>query len=376
LGCDKNQILAGSIRCKGNANICTDLVLDLRTKLAAPAKWSFDLSLPEVDMKITICLSSYLRIFLCSGCVILFCHQSGQAQTDTFYGGKTIRVVVGFTPGGFYDRWARLIARYMPKYIPGHPEMIVQNMPGASSVIAANYVYNVAKGDGLTILAPINSLYLDQIVERKEVQFDVRKFDWIGTQEKTPIMLYMRSDAPYKSIADIIKAAEPPRCGSTGTASTGYILAKVLDETLKAKIVTVTGYQGGSEVDVAVERGEIQCRGMDIPPHFGREPFDTWHKKGFDRHILQGGPKRDPRLPDTPTLFELMDQYKTPETARSLARIILAVGEFGRPLVAPPGMPAQRVKILRDAYAKAMSDAELVAEANKGRMDMDPSTGE
>jgi tripartite-type tricarboxylate transporter receptor subunit TctC len=329
-----------------------------------------------VDMKITICLSSYLRIFLCSGCVILFCHQSGQAQTDTFYSGKTIRVVVGFTPGGFYDRWARLIARYMPRYIPGHPEMIVQNMPGASSVIAANYVYNVAKGDGLTILAPINSLYLDQIVERTEVRFDLRKFDWIGTQEKTPIMLYMRSDAPYKSIADIIKAGDPPRCGSTGTASTGYILAKVLDETLKARINTVTGYQGGSEVDIAVERGEIQCRGMDIPPHFGREPFDTWHKKGFDRHILQGGPKRDPRLPDTSTLFELMDEHKTPETARRMARIILAVGEFGRPLLAPPGTPAQRLRILRGAYTKAMGDPELVAEANKGRMDMDPSTGE
>jgi tripartite-type tricarboxylate transporter receptor subunit TctC len=327
-------------------------------------------------MKSPFHLPAYLRVFLCAACMIVSCNRSGQAQTDTFYKGKTIRVIVGFTPGGFYDRWARLIARYMPRYIPGNPEMIVQNMPGASSVIAANYVYNVAKGDGLTILAPINSLYLDQIVERKEVQFDVRKFEWIGTQEKTPIMLYVRSDAPYKSIADIIKAAEPPRCGSTGTASTGYILAKVLHETLKAKINTVTGYQGGSEVDIAVERGEIQCRGMDIPPHFGREPFDTWHKKGFDRHILQSGPKRDPRLGDTPTLFELMDQHKTPDPARRLARIILAVGEFGRPLVAVPGTPAERVKILRDAYSKAMKDPELVAEANKGRMDMDPSTGE
>ena len=327
-------------------------------------------------MTIPFRLLSYFRVFLCSACVIGFCNQSVQAQTETFYQNKTIRVIVGFTPGGFYDRWARLIARYMPRYILGNPEMIVQNMPGASSVIAANYVYNVAKADGLTILAPINSLYLDQIVERKEVQFDVRKFEWIGTQEKTPIMLYVRSDAPYKSIADIIKAADPPRCGSTGTASTGYILAKVLDETLKAKINTVTGYQGGSEIDIAVERGEIHCRGMDIPPHFGREPFDTWHKKSFDRHILQGGPKRDPRLADTPTLFELMDQHKTPETARRLARIILAVGEFGRPLVAPPGMPAERIAILRDAYSRAMNDAELVAEANKGRMDMDPSTGQ
>ncbi len=111
------------------------------------------------------------------------------AQAQPFYQGKTIRIVVGFTPGGFYDRWARLLARYMPKYIPGNPEMIVQNMPGASSVIAANYVYNVAKGDGLTLLVPINSLYLDQLVERKEVQFDVRKFEWIGTQEKAPVML-------------------------------------------------------------------------------------------------------------------------------------------------------------------------------------------
>src|SRR5918993_21523 len=327
-------------------------------------------------MKIAFHLPTYLRVSLCSVFLIVLFNQSGNAQVDTFYKGKTIRIVVGFTPGGFYDRWARLVARYIPRYIPGNPEIIVQNMPGASSVIAANYVYNVAKGDGLTILAPINSLYLDQIVERKEVQFDVRRFDWIGTQEKTPIMLYMRSDAPYKSIADIIKAAEPPRCGSTGTASTGYILAKVLDETLKAKITTVSGYQGGSEIDIAVERGEIQCRGMDIPPHFGREPFDTWHKKGFDRHILQGGPKRDPRLADTPTLFELMDQHKTPEQARRLARIILAVGEFGRPTVAAPGTPPQRVKLLRDAYSQAMKDPDLMSEAKKGRMDMDPSTGE
>jgi tripartite-type tricarboxylate transporter receptor subunit TctC len=298
------------------------------------------------------------------------------AQAQPFYQGKTIRIVVGFTPGGFYDRWARLLGRYMPKYIPGNPEMIIQNMSGASSVIAANYVYNVAKGDGLTLLVPINSLYLDQLVERKEVQFDVRKFEWIGTQEKAPVMLYFRADSPYKTVADIIKASEPPKCGATGTASTGYLLGKLMEENLRAKVQTVTGYPGGSEIDVAVERGEIICRGMDIPPHFGREPFDTWHKNGFDRHILQGGPKRDPRLADTPTLFELMDQYKTPDVGRRLTRVILAAGDFGRPMVAAPGTPGDRVKMLREAYAKAMKDPELIAEANKGKMDMDPSTGE
>jgi tripartite-type tricarboxylate transporter receptor subunit TctC len=106
------------------------------------------------------------------------------AQSDSFYHGKTVRIVVGFTPGGFYDRWARLLSRYMPKYIPGNPNFVVQNMPGASSVIAGNYVYNLTKSDGLTLLVHINSLYLDQIVGRKEVKFDVRKFEFIGTQEK------------------------------------------------------------------------------------------------------------------------------------------------------------------------------------------------
>ncbi len=308
--------------------------------------------------------------------VILGSASSLTAQPAPFYQDKTIKVVVGFTPGGFYDRWARLLSRYMPKYIPGNPNFIVQNMPGASSVIAANYVYNVAKNDGLTLLVPINSLYLDQIVGRKEVKFDVRKFEFIGTQEKAPTMLYFRADSAFKTVGDIIKASEPPKCGSTGTASTGYLLARLMDEAFKAKLTTVTGYQGGSEVDVAVERGEIVCRGMDIPPHFGREPFETWHKNGFDRHILQSGPKRDPRMGDAPTLFELMDQFKTPEVMRSVSRIILASGEFGRPMVAGPGNPPDRVKMLREAYAKAMRDPGLIEEAKRGQMDMEHTPGE
>jgi tripartite-type tricarboxylate transporter receptor subunit TctC len=264
----------------------------------------------------------------------------------------------------------------MPKYIPGSPEMIVQNMPGASSLIAANHVYNVAKPDGLTVLMPSNNIYLDQLVGRGEVKFDVRKFYWIGTQEKNHIILYMRADAPYKSIGDIVKAKEPPKCGSTGTAGADYIVAKVLEETLGAKINTVLGYPGGSEIDVAVEKGEVACRGMTIPPHFGREPFDTWHKKGFDRHLVQTGRNRDPRAGDAPTIFELMNEHKTPESSRRVAQVMLAGGEFGRMMLLTPGTPAERVKILRDAYARALKDTELLDEAKKGRMDIDPSTGE
>lgn len=298
-----------------------------------------------------------------------------QAQ-EPFYKGKTIRVIVGFTPGGFYDRWARLLSRYMPKYIPGNPDMIVQNMPGASSVIAANYVYNVVKPDGLTVTMLINSLYLDQIVGKKEVRFDVRKFNWIGTQEKADQILYVRADTPYRNIEDVIKAKEPPKCGATGTASTGYIFPKLLEQTIGAKFSFVLGYPGGAEIDVAVERGEINCRGIDIAPHFGREPFLSWHKKGFDRHLVQGGRRRDARAPDTPTIYELMDHYKVPERNRRLVRIILGSGEFGRPMLTTPGTPADRVRILREAYYKAMKDRDLLAEAQKGRMDVDPTPGE
>ena len=297
-----------------------------------------------------------------------------QAQTDPFYKGKTIRIVEG--GGGFYDRWARVLAHYMGKYIPGNPNIIVQNMPGAGSIIAANYVYSVAKPDGLTLGMPLNSLYLEQFVGRKEVQFDMRRFGWIGSPVGEAMILYMRADAPYKSIADIIKAKEPPKCGATGTASSSFILPRMLEETTGAKFNVVLGYLGGPDIDVAVERGEVICRAHNISAHFGREPFNSWHNKGFDRHIVQTGRKRDPQLLDTPTIYEIMDQYKAPELSRRAAQVLFAGGEFGRPILATPGTPPDRVNVLREAFAKALKDPELLAEAKKGRMDVDPSTGE
>jgi len=299
-----------------------------------------------------------------------------QAQTDPFYKGKSIRIVVGSGSGEFYDRWARLLARHMGKYIPGNPDIVVQNMPGAGSIIAANYLYSVVKPDGLTLGVFLNGLYLDEVVGRKEVQFDMRKFGWIGSPVGEAKILYMRADAPYTSIADIIKTKEPPKCGATGTADSGYILTKLLEETTGAKFNVVVGYPGGSEVDLAVEKGEVICRGHNVSAHFGREPFNNWHKKGFDRHIIQTARKRDPQLSDTPTIYELMDQHKTNDLSRRAARVILAGGEFGRPMLASPATPLDRVNVLREGFAKALKDPELLAEATKGRMDVDPSTGE
>ena len=319
----------------------------------------------------------FVRVVLFSCAALLLVHQPlVQAQQDSFYQGKTIKVVVGFTSGGFYDRWSRLLARYVPKYLPGNPEMIVQNMPGAGGLIAANHVYNVAKSDGLTLAMTSYGMYLDQMVGRKEVQYDVRKFHWIGSPERSEVLLYMRADAPYKSIEDIRKATTPPKCGSTGTAGTDYILARLLEETLGAKIETVLGYPGGSEIDLAVEKGEVQCRGLTAAPFFGREPFISWRKKNFVNVLLYGGLKRDPRIPDTPTIYEIFDKLHTPEESRQVADVILRGGDFGRPWVMPPETPAEVVKTMRVAYGKAMADGALLDEAKKTKLDVEYVPGE
>ena len=317
-----------------------------------------------------------LTLIFCFSMILPGTVPKAKAQGDPFYKGKTIRIMVGSTAGGFYDRWGRLFGKYMGKYIPGQPEFVVQNMTGAGSVIATNHVYNVAKPDGLTLVMPLNGVYIDQFVGRKEVQFDMRKFRFIGTPATEAIVFYMRADAPYKSIADIIKAKEPPKCGGSGTASSDFILSKVLEETVGAKFNTVLGYAGGTEIDLAVEKNEVVCRAHSMSAHFGREPFDSWHKKGFDRHLVYTSSKKDPRVTDAPTLNELFDQYKVSATSRRLAQVLLAAGDFGRPMMVTPGTPPDRVKMLRDAFVKTLSDPEVLDETKKGRMDIDPATGE
>ena len=297
------------------------------------------------------------------------------AQTS-FYQGKTIRVIVGSSAGGGYDLWARLTGLYLGKYIPGNPTIVVQNMPGAGGAVAANYIYGVAKPDGLILGAFNPGLYFDQLVGRPEVKFDWSKFTWIGSPEQNDLLHYIRSDAPFKTIDDLRNAKEPPRCGSTGTGTSGHYIPRLLNETLGIKTTIVSGYQGGSEIDLAVERNEVVCWSPLIATFFGREPYKRWYKSGFVRVVVQTGARRDERLKDVPTLTELMQQYKTPDVAKRLAKVILTAATLGRPISAPPGMPAERTKILRQAYAKAIKDPELLAEAEKRGWDVNPLAGE
>ena len=324
--------------------------------------------MPERSRQLCICVVMCL--------ITAWIAPSAWSQNEPFYQGKTLRFVVGSAPANFYDSWARLIARYWGKHIPGNPNVIVQNMPGAGSITAVNYVYGVAKADGLTVVLPNNSIYIEQLIGRREAQFDLRKYHWLGSAAQESIMFYMRADTPYKTVGEIIRAKQPPSCGGSGTTSSDYIVAKILELAVGAKVNSVSGYQGGSDADLAVEKGEIVCRAHTLASHFGREPFNSWHKKGFDLHLLQSGRKRDPRAPEAPTLYEVLEEFKVPDGKRRVAQALLSGGEFGRPVLVTPGTPRDRIKILRDSFRNVMKDADLLAEAKKSRMDVEYTAGD
>ena len=297
------------------------------------------------------------------------------AQTP-FYQGKTVTVIVAAKAGDVYDLYPRLLAEFLPKHIPGNPNIIIQNVAGAAGLIGTNQLYNTAKPDGLTLGATYPALYFEQLAKRPEVKFDWGKIIWIGSPVSSNSLMYMRADTPFKTIEDVRTATTPPKCGATGVTSSAYYMPKLLEETIGTKFDIVAGYVAGSDIDLAVERGEVMCRAFTINAFFAREPFITWRKKDFVRVLYQTGSRRDARLKDVPLLTELMDKYKTNENLRRLANVVLASDQFGRPIIFPPGVPADRVKIMRDAFNKSVNDPALLAAAEKRRLDIDSASGE
>ena len=234
------------------------------------------------------------------------------AQTP-FYQGKTVQIRVGFAAGGAFDVWARLIASHLPRFIPGNPTFVVQNMTGGGSMIAANYVYGVAKPDGLTLGVVSPAMYVEQVTGKKEVQYDWFKFSYIGSPEKTDRIFYIRADFGVKALEDMRTVAVTPKCGSTGIGSAAYYFPRLLQDTFGLKLMIVPGYPGASDVNLAIEKGEVHCFSGTVQAFFGSEPGRSWAKNCFVRVLLQGGLNRDPRMASVPTLWELMDKNKSNE---------------------------------------------------------------
>jgi len=284
-----------------------------------------------------------------------------------FYEAKTIQVIVSSGAGATTDFTARLVARYLGKYIPGNPNIIAHNMPGGGGLVAANHIYNVTKPDGLTILAVSRANYMEQMIGRPEVKTDFRKLSWLGSFNKTPMMAACRSDTPFKSIEAIKASKTPPRFGQSGTGSISYVFGRLLENIFDVKFRNVTGFKSARETDLGMERGEVDCRASSDLTVI-RAPWNQWVKEKYVTFILQQGPEKSPLIPPVPTVYELAPPEAKPTV--DLMSVMLAFTEFDRPFAAPPGVAKERLQILRDGFLKMLKDREFIAEG-KNLLDWD-----
>jgi tripartite-type tricarboxylate transporter receptor subunit TctC len=281
------------------------------------------------------------------------------------FAGKTVTIIVGYKPGGGYDATARLLARHLPNHIPGKPTVIVQNMPGGNSIVAANHVYNVAKPDGLTIATFNRNLPIAQLTKVEGVKFDILKFAWIGSAANEATILTIRSDLPYKTFADLRKAREPVVIGSTGPGANTYDFPLLLKDLLGVNLKIVSGYSSSADIMLAVERKEVDGRAGSL----------TSLRNFIDRKLVHPVIRAravQPGLENLPVDEDLAPNAR----AKSIMALRSAPEQVARPYVMPPGTPADIVKAMRTAFVKAIDDPALKAEERKAKMDLDFTDGD
>ena len=280
------------------------------------------------------------------------------------YQGKTVTIIVGYKAGGGYDTTARVLARHLPKYIPGKPTIIVQNMPGANSMIAANHVFNVAKPDGLTIGTFNRNLPIAQLTKVDGVKFDMRKFVWIGSAASESTILAIRTDLGYKTLDELKKSGKQIVIGATGPGANTYDFPLLLKDLLGLNLKIVTGYSSSADIMLAIERKEVDGRAGS---YSSIRPF-------IDRKLVQ--PVVRARAIEKGIEQLPVDESLAPNArAKAIMALRSAPEVIGRPYVMPPGTPEQTANIMREAFIKVMSDKELVAEATKAKMDLEFVSG-
>jgi tripartite-type tricarboxylate transporter receptor subunit TctC len=297
---------------------------------------------------------------------------AANAQQD-FYKGKQISLIVGYGTGGGYDVYARLVGKYLPRFIPGEPKVIVQNMPGAGSLRAVNYLYNISPKDGTAIGMFSSSMPVASILGgNSSVKFDSLKMTWLGSSSSfagDAYLLVIRTDGPVKAIEDARRSsASPLVIGSSGPGSSSHDMPIVLHDTIGLQYKMVSGYPGSADLFLAMERGEIHARMVNLTGLKAVKP--DWLKLGSPYKVLvQFGRKtRIGDLPDVPTARELA----LDDSARALINLVEIPFELSRPFAAPPGVPADRAKILQTAFLSAHRDPQFVEEATKLDLDISP----
>ncbi len=277
-----------------------------------------------------------------------------------YYAGKTVTIIVGYKTGGGYDATARVLARHLPKHIPGKPNVIVQNMPGANSIIAANHAYAVAKPDGLTIATFNRNLPIAQLTKVDGVKFDMTKFAWIGSAATESTILAIRADLPYKSFEELKKADKPIVIGATGPGANTYDFPLLLKEFLGLNLKIVSGYQSSADIMLAIERKEVDGRAGSY------SSIVRFIERGLVRPVMRARAS-EPGIEQLP-----VDENLAPNArAKAIMALRSAPEVVGRPYVMHPGTPAEHLKTMRGAFAAAIKDPELIAETKKARMELD-----
>ena len=301
--------------------------------------------------------------------VSLFFGSFASAQ-DSFYKGKTVRIIVGASAGGGYDTYSRTISRHIGKHIPGNPTFIVDNMPGAGFLISANHMYKVAKPDGLTIGHFIGGLFLQQLLGKEGIEFDARKFEYVGVPAQDNYMIGISKATGITSLEQWLASKTLIKLGGVGVGSATDDIPKVLMATIGLPVQLVTGYKGTADVRLAFASGEVQgvCNSW--------ESFKaTWRNELESGNLLivaQNIAKPHPDLPKVPLVINFA---KTDEGRKLIRALVHSVGPTARPYVLPPGTPKDRVAMLRKGFMETMKDPEFLAEAKKANLDINPLDG-
>ena len=294
------------------------------------------------------------------------------AQADSvadFYRGKTVTLIVGYSAGGGYDIYARTMAPYLTKYIPGNPSVVVQNMDGAGSLKATNYIYNVAPRDGTTIGTFGRGMAMEPLIGNSATQFDATKFTWLISTTSEHNVFVIWHTSPVKTWDDML--TKEFTVGGEGSGSDPDIYALLLKNLFGLKLKLISGYPGTTEVTLALERREVDGRASWSWSSLNSTKPD-WVKEKKVHFPVQLGLVKNPALPEVPLVID----FATTEKQRQVLKLVLSRQVMGRPFAGPPGIPEDRKQALRKAMEDTLKDPEFVAEAKKRKMDVSPVSGE
>lgn len=308
-------------------------------------------------------------LYLCSSAADAF---AAAAADGDFFRGKAIRIVVGFSPGGGFDTYARTLSRYLGKYVPHHPSIIVENMTGAGSLISANHVYRVAKPDGLTIGAFNGNQVLGQLIGAQGIEFDARKMEWMGAPGYNHDVCVLTQKVGIASAEQWLALKTPLKLGGSAPGTPTDDVPKVLKEAIGLPVRLVSGYKGTADIRVAAESGEVD----GLCGFSWSSVRSTWRKaieSGQVIVVMQNAPRPHPDLPKVPLAVSFA---KTPEARQLIEAGVHRPSAITYAYSLPPGTPKERVQILRSAFLQAVKDADFLADAAKANLEIAPASGE